>query len=97
MTRKSLFAALGFLGVAIAGTAGASAPAAAHYGCGAWNNWCRPACGYWNNWCRYYKPGISFYFGYGKPYWGNYYQKPGYKYGNKYGYKQGYKHSYNKK
>jgi hypothetical protein len=87
MTRKSLLVALGFLGVLIAGTAGASAPAAAHYNCGPWNNWCRPApaCGPWNNWCRYYyRPGFSFYFGYGKPYWG---------YGYNHAYQQGY---YNK-
>lgn len=82
MVRKSLFAALGFIGLLAAGTAGGSAPAAAGYGCGPWNNWCAPRCGPWNNWCRphcgpwngwcsYWRyPGISFNFGYGRPHWG---------------------------
>ena len=71
MVKKSLFAALGFIGLLAAGTAGLSTPAAAA-GCGAWNNWCRPACGPWNRWCAAYLryPGYSFYFGYAPKYWG---------------------------
>ena len=81
MVRKSLFAALGFIGLMAAGTAGGSAPAQAH-GCGPWNNWCAPRCGPWNNWCRpvcgpwngwcaYFRPGYGYGFGYGgKGYWG---------------------------
>ncbi len=84
MVRKSLFAALGFVGLLAAGTA-ASSPAAAGYACGPWNNWCAPRCGAWNNWCRpvcgpwngwcarYYRsPGFSFGYGYGPRYWGGY-------------------------
>lgn len=83
MVRNSVFAALGFIGLLAAGTAGGSAPALAH-GCGSWNNWCRPHCGPWNNWCRphcgpwngwcsYWRyPGISFNFGYRPHYWGGY-------------------------
>jgi hypothetical protein len=74
MVRKSLFAALGFVGLLAAGTAATPSPAAAGYGCGPWNNWCRPVCGPWNGWCaRYYRyPGFSFGFGYGPRYWGGY-------------------------
>jgi hypothetical protein len=85
MVRKSLLAALGFVGLLAAGTAATPTPAAAGYACGAWNNWCAPRCGAWNNWCRpvcgpwngwcarYYRyPGFSFGFGYGPRYWGGY-------------------------
>jgi hypothetical protein len=84
MVRKSLVAGLGFLGVLLAGTAGGSAPAAAGYACGPWNNWCAPRCGHWNNWCRpqcgpwngwcshWRNPGFSFHFGYGPRYRGGY-------------------------
>jgi hypothetical protein len=76
MVRKSLFAALGFVGLLAAGTAATPTPAAAGYGCGPWNNWCRPVCGPWNGWCaRYYRyPGFSFGYGYGygPRYWGGY-------------------------
>jgi hypothetical protein len=81
MVRKSLFVALGFIGVLAAGTAATPSSAAAGYACGPWNNWCAPRCGAWNNWCRpvcgpwngwcarYYRyPGFS--FGYGPRYWG---------------------------
>ena len=73
MVGKSLFAALGFIGLVAAGMAGGSTPAAAG-GCGAWNNWCRPVCGPWNGWCAaYYRhPGFTFRFGYGPQYWGGY-------------------------
>jgi len=72
MMRKSLIAGLGFLGLVAAGTMGGSTQASA-YGCGYWNNWCRPACGYWNGWCAgiYAAPGFS--WGYSRPYWGNSY------------------------
>jgi hypothetical protein len=74
MVRKSLFAALGFVGLLAAGTAATPSPAAAGYACGHWNNWCRPVCGPWNGWCaRYYRyPGFSFGFSYGPRYWGGY-------------------------
>jgi hypothetical protein len=85
MVRKSLFAALGFVGLLAAGTAATSSPAAAGYACGPWNNWCAPRCGAWNNWCRpvcgpwngwcarYYRyPGFSFGYGYGPRYWSGY-------------------------
>ena len=83
MVRKSLFVALGFVGVLAAGTAATASPAAAGYACGPWNGWCAPRCGAWNNWCRpvcgpwngwcarYYRyPGFSFGFSYG-PRYGN--------------------------
>jgi hypothetical protein len=83
MVRKSLLAALGFIGLVAAGTAGGSAPALAG-GCGAWNNWCRPVCGPWNGWCAaYYRyPGFSFNFGYGPRYWGGYGNRYAYRHGN---------------
>jgi hypothetical protein len=62
MIGKSAIAALGFLGLVVAGTAAGSAPAAAGYACGPWNAWCGrsffvyPSYGYgwyghnhWNN------------------------------------------------
>jgi hypothetical protein len=49
-----MIAGLGFLGVILAGTAGGTAPAAAGYACGPWNNFCRPVCGPWNGWCSGY-------------------------------------------
>ena len=83
MVRKSLFVALGFVGVLAAGTAATASPAAAGYACGPWNGWCAPRCGAWNNWCRpvcgpwnrwcarYYRyPGFSFGFNYGPRYRG---------------------------
>ncbi len=72
MMKNSLFAALGLVGLVAAGAAAVPTPAAAT-GCGAWNNWCRPACGPWNRWCAAYYPypGYSFYFGYGPKYWGH--------------------------
>ena len=80
MVRKSLFAALGFAALVGAGIAGGSTEAAA-YGCGPWNNWCRPACGPWNGWCAYWRyPGVSLSFGYGPHYWGGY--GGGYPHGN---------------
>jgi len=90
MMKKSVLAALGALGVVMAGAVATSTPAAAYYGYG----WYPRACGPWNGWCRYYyyRPGYSFYFGYGKPYWGHY----GYNYGYKYGYKHGHKHGHYK-
>ena len=80
MVGKSWVAALGFVGMFMAGTAGGSAPASA-YGCGPWNNWCAPACGPWNNWCRpvcgpwngwcayFVRPGYGYGYG-GKDHWG---------------------------
>jgi hypothetical protein len=100
MVRKSLVAGLGFLGVLLAGTAGGSAPAAAGYACGPWNNWCAPRCGHWNNWCRpqcgpwngwcssWRYPGFSFHFGSGPRYRGGYG-------GGHYAYKQGPKGNWN--
>lgn len=81
MMRKSLIAALGFMGLVAAGTMAGTAPASAGYYCGPWNNWCRPVCGYWNGWCAgvYASPGFSWgysnhrYWGgsYGHRNWGN--------------------------
>jgi hypothetical protein len=84
MMRKNLVAALGFIGLVAAGTAGGSAPAAAGYACGPWNNWCRPVCGPWNGWCAGYfrYPGYGFKFGYGGPkYWGGYGRGYAYRHG----------------
>ena len=91
MVRKSLFAALGFIGLLAAGTAGGSAPAEAGYACGAWNNWCRPVCGPWNGWCASYNryPGFSFGYGYGPRYWG------GYGGGRHYAYRHGHRGDWN--
>ena len=54
MLRKTTIAALGFLGLFLAGTAAGTAPASAGYACGPWNNFCRPVCGPWNGWCAGY-------------------------------------------
>jgi hypothetical protein len=89
MVRKSLFAALGFIGLLAAGTAGGSAPAEAGYACGAWNNWCRPVCGPWNGWCASYNRYPGFSFGYGPRYWG------GYGGGRHYAYRHGHRGDWN--
>jgi hypothetical protein len=91
MVRKSLVAALGFIGLVAAGTAGGSTPASAGYACGHWNNWCRPVCGPWNGWCApYYRyPGFTFRFGYSPPYWG------GYRGGGHYAYRGGHRGDWN--
>jgi len=79
MLRKTLIVTLGFLGLFLAGTASGTAPASAGYGCGPWNNWCRPACGPWNGWCSafFLYPRYSYgWYGYGGHHghnnWGKY-------------------------
>jgi len=67
MLRKSVIAALGFLGLFLVGTAVGTAPASAGYACGPWNNFCRPACGPWNGWCGTY----FVYPGWGSDWYGN--------------------------
>jgi hypothetical protein len=72
MLRKSAIAALGFLGVVLAGTAGGTTPASAGYACGPWNNFCRPVCGPWNGWCAAYFIYPGYGYGYGRGAWGGY-------------------------
>lgn len=65
MMRKSLIAALGFVGLVAAGTMASATPASAGYACGPWNGWCS----------FYAKPsfGYGWYGGYRKPYYGSRY------------------------
>ena len=70
MLRKTLIVTFGFLGLFLAGTAAGTAPASAGYGCGPWNNWCRPVCGPWNGWCSafFLYPRYSYgWYGHGGP------------------------------
>jgi hypothetical protein len=66
MLRKSLFVALGFLGLLAAGTVAGTQPASAHYGCGPWNNWCAK---------HWYYPGYRYgWYGHSHKKWGNHYK-----------------------